>query len=223
MKKAPQTRVAGVGTALGAVIVGSVMWFGGCQPGQLPCDKDDWKAICTTTSNPSSGSSTGGNSGNSGGSSGSNSGGSAGGSNSGGSNGGNADAMPPATGGKPNADTKVEGCGDYKTLGQMDTFFEKKCGSGTACHQANSVFGEFKGNKMWERGQTTKTKFDCMGTLLIDPSDATKGAFFLKINGDAKCGGAPLKMPPPNATPDQQLSGDEKTCLENYLKAIAGK
>jgi hypothetical protein len=214
MKKAPQTRVAGVGTAVGAVILGSVMWLG-CQPGQLPCDKDDWKAICTTTSNMSSGSSTGGGTG-------SNTGGTSGGS-TGGSNGGGADAAaPPAAGGKPNADTKVEGCGDYKTLGQMDTFFEKKCGSGTVCHQANSVFGEFKGNKMWERGQTTKTKFDCMGTLLIDPSEAGKGAFFLKINGDAKCGGVPLKMPPPTATADQQLSGDEKTCLENYLKAIAG-
>ena len=215
MKKAPQTRVAGVGTAVGAVILGSVMWLG-CQPGQLPCEKDDWKAICTTTSNMGQGSSSGGT----GGSSGGNTGGSSGGS-TGGSSGADA-AAPPATGGKPNADTEVKGCGDYKTLGQMDMFFEKKCGSGTACHQANSVFGEFKGNKMWERGQTTKTKFDCMGTLLIDPTEAGKGAFFLKINGDAKCGGPLLKMPPPSAPPDQQISGDEKTCLENYLKVIAG-
>jgi hypothetical protein len=216
MKKAPQTRVAGVGTAVGAVILGSVMWLG-CQPGQLPCEKDDWKAICTTTSNMGQGSSSGGT----GGSSGGNTGGTTGGS-TGGSSGGADAGTPPATGGKPTADTKVDGCGNYKTLGEMDTFFEMKCGTGTACHNTGSVFGEFKGNKMWERGTTTKTKFDCKDTLLIDPSEAAKGAFFMKINADAKCGGVPLKMPPPNATADQMISGAEKTCLENYLKAIAG-
>jgi hypothetical protein len=143
MKKAPQSRVAGVGTAVGAVILGSVMWLG-CQPGALPCEKDDWKGICAGNDSGVSVATTGG-------SSGGNNGGSSGG-NTGGSSGGTGGSGAPPAAGKPTASTPVADCGMYKTLGDMDTFFEMKCGSnGAACHGSGAPFGDFKGNKMWER------------------------------------------------------------------------
>jgi hypothetical protein len=211
MKKAPRKKVAGVGTALGAVVLGSIMWLG-CQPGVLPCDKDpEWKGICAggDALPPPNPATTGG----SGGSPNSGTGGS------------------PGTGGMPmtgakmiNETTQVADCGQYKTLGDMDMFFEVKCGSGgNLCHGTGAPFGDFKGNKMWERGTTTKTKFACMGTFLIDPADETKGAFWAKLNAEMRCGGMLGKMPPSNAMMAQMISADEKKCLENYFKKIAGK
>ena len=210
MKKAPRKKVAGVGTALGAVVLGSVMWLG-CQPGTLPCDKDpEWKGLCAgSDSGVSVVTGTGGSSP----------------SGSGGSGGGNT-----GTGGMPAAQAKISettavaDCGMYKTLGDMDMFFEMKCGSGgSLCHGAGAPFGDFKGNKLWDRGTTTKTKFACMGTPLIDPMDSSKGAFYAKINGEMRCGGMMGKMPPTNAMPAQMITADEKKCLESYLKTIAGK
>jgi hypothetical protein len=223
MKKAPQTRVAGVGTALGAVIVGSVLWFG-CQPGQLPCEKDDWKAICTTTSNPSSGSSTGGNSGSSGGSSGSNSGGSAGGSNSGGSNGGGADAMPPASGGDVGGKPVKCNNADWKTVKDMDKFFLAKCGTGSACH-STAVFGDYSKPDFYKKlmDSTYVSKFDCSGTKMADLSDPAKGVIWIKVQDMPDCGGGKSgngRMPMP---PMPALSSDEKDCLKSYLDVLAGK
>jgi hypothetical protein len=40
----PKPVVMGVGTAMGAVMLGVL--FLGCQPGSLPCDKDEWKEVC---------------------------------------------------------------------------------------------------------------------------------------------------------------------------------
>lgn len=204
MKKAPQTRVAGGGTAVGAVIFGSMVLLG-CQPGTLPCEKDDWKGICA--GNDAGINTTAASGGTSGSPSGS----------------GGAGGMV-TTPKMISATTPVADCGTYKTLGDMDMFFEMKCGGGgSACHGANAPFGDFKGNSMWDRGRTTKTKFACMGTLLIDPADASKGAFFAKINGETRCGGMMGKMPPLNAMPAQMITADEKKCLETYLNTIAGK
>src|SRR5688500_3547786 len=40
----PKPVVMGVGTAMGAVMLATL--FLGCQPGALPCEKDEWKEVC---------------------------------------------------------------------------------------------------------------------------------------------------------------------------------
>lgn len=203
MKKAPRKKVAGVGTAMGAVIFGSLLFA--CAPGALPCDKDDeWKGICkgvddggiTPSGTGGSNNQTGGNSG------------------SGGAGGG----MGGNNGGAPNAETPVADCSKWSTVGAMDMFFANKCGSGGAlCHAAKAVWGDFLAPEFYKRGPTIKTVLGCIGTPLVDTTDHTKSAIFMKINGDTKCG---TKMPPEAAMAMQKIDESEKTCIINYLKAL---
>jgi hypothetical protein len=209
--------VAGVGTALGAVVLSSVVWLG-CQPGQLPCDKDDWKAICTTTSNPGSGSSSGGSTGGSNGSGGS----SGSGGSTGGSNGGN-DAAPPASNDIGSKTVKCNNA-DWKTVKDMDKFFLAKCGTGSACH-SSAVFGDYSKPEFYKKltDSTYVSKFDCSGSKMADLSDPTKGVIWIKVQDMPDCGGGKSgngRMPMP---PMPALSSDEKDCLKSYLDVLAGK
>jgi hypothetical protein len=220
MKKAPQTRVAGVGTAVGAVILGSVLWLG-CQPGALPCEKDDWKGVCAGGdalpgaggSSNTGGSSNGGNAGgNTGGSSGS-------------TGGASGDAGMPATGDL--GSKAVASCANWKTVKDMDKFFASKCGNMAACHNNAMVFGDYTSADFYKKLTDSSfiTKFDCIGVPMADMSDPTKGAFWGKIQNPPTCS-ASGKMPGPAmplAPTAMPLTADEKTCLENYLKVIAGK
>jgi hypothetical protein len=212
MKKAPRKRVAGIGTAMGAVIFLGSMGLG-CQPGTLPCDKPEWKSICesdgggVTSSGGSSGS--GGTTGGMGGSSGS----------------GGGSGTPDAGGGGVTAATPIMNCSDFKTVGDMDKFFGMRCGEGATCHPttAAATFGDLKSPDVFKR-IVTKSSLTCTGVKLADTSDYTKGLIWAKTEAMPKCPGgtsaAGAQMP---SMPMMPLSATEKTCLENYLKALAGK
>jgi hypothetical protein len=213
MKKAPQTRVAGVGTAVGAVILGSVMWLG-CQPGTLPCEKEDWKGICAQSSAGAGGSTPSGNTGGS-------TGGTQGGSTGGASGGGN-DAAPPAD----NMGARVVNCSNanWKTVKDMDKFFVAKCGTGNVCH-VSAAFGDYTQPEFYKKllDKSYVSKFDCTGSPMADMGDTTKGVIWIKVQDNPDCGGGKSgngRMPMP---PMPALSADEKSCLESYLKVIATK
>lgn len=207
MKKAPGKRVAGKATAVGAV-----MFFGfvaGCQPGTLPCDKAEWKEICALDggSGPVTGM--------------------------GGSNPGTGGTMPAGTGGTMQMGDvgarTIENCTKYSTVKAMDSFFLMRCGGEVAqCHQA-ALFGtEYKSEKVYER-IVNQTSTSCPDLTLASKTDYTQGSIWSKTLDPPVCQGgrnkdkpAGARMPSkmPSEMMENPLTAEEKTCLENYLKAL---
>jgi hypothetical protein len=199
-----QIRVAGVGTAIGAVIFGALL-ASSCAPGKLPCDKDDeWRAVCAIPGEGQGG-------------------------NGGGGGMGGAPGMGGATG-AVSAATTID-CAAFPTLGDMDQFFSARCGLDNACH--NEVGGlawkDLKKPGVWERMQMPTATFICAPGKLIDKADWTKSVLWTATRSPkttCPTGMIARLMPPQegaNITPPQPiLTAQENTCLENFLKAIAG-
>jgi hypothetical protein len=211
MKKALRTRVAGVGTALGAVLVSSVFGIG-CQPGTLPCDQDDdWRKVCSGepgTSLANNGGSTGSTG--SGGSAPSGSGG--GGSAMGGNGGANSD---------PVAEKEIAGCTMWPKVKDMDKFFASRCSDGAACHNL-AAFGDFKAPEIWKRLANAPAKLACVSqnTMLIDTKDYAKSLVWIRTQQDGKCSdgkSSGARMP---AVPMAPLTDSETACLKGYLQAL---
>ncbi len=210
MNKAPQKRVAGVGTAVGAVIVGSILWIG-CAPGALPCSKNqEWMDICKNVDGGGSAEGgTGGGNPATGGGGGNATGGSGGGGGGMGGGGGG--------GGGVTASTTVPNCDAYKTAKDMDKFFTMRCASPAGCHDT-AVAGNYKVENLWMVLPTMNAKSSCRESPLVDTADHAKSLLWLKVQDMPKCpngssGG--LKMP---FGTQMALSDSEKTCLENFLK-----
>ena len=213
MKQTHQFRVAGVGTAIGAVMIGS-LWLA-CQPGTLPCDNPtpEWKDVCALPDDPPPPSGTGGVSGMSGGG--------------GGGAGMSGTPMPPTK------DTPIPGCAKYPTLGKMDEFFATRCGSDGACHTTPgaAVWKDLKMPDIWDRMRTVKSSVDCGGAAMIDTTAWDKSLLWVITRSPkAPCpnGGMIIRLMPPqepaNVMPKEALlSADENTCLEGFLKVLAGK
>jgi hypothetical protein len=207
---------------MGAVIfLGSVMGAG-CQPGTLPCTKDDtWKAICasdggggvTNTGGSSGSTGTGGNmqSNNTGGTMGG-SGGAGGGMDAGGGGGMNAKAVP--------------NCEAFKTVGEMETgFFAKRCGEGAACHANAQPFGDLKTLPIYSRLLDKAVSLNCLAPApakWIDKADPMKSLILVKAGENPKCPQdatktAGLRMP---SVPMMPLMDSEAACLKSYLEVI---
>lgn len=211
MKKAPGKRVAGKATAVGAV-----MFFGfvaGCQPGTLPCEKPEWKEICALDggSGPVTGM--------------------------GGSNPGTGGTMPAGTGGSGPTpgdvgERMIMNCSAYPKVKDMDTFFNMRCGGAEMTCHATEIFGTaYKDPKVYER-IVTKASVACPDLMLASKSDHTQGSIWAKTLDMPTCQGgknmgksAGTAMPSkkPNEAMVMPLTTDEKTCLENYLKALVEK
>jgi hypothetical protein len=204
MNTALRTRLAGVGTALGAVVLSSIAWVG-CQPGSLPCDQDDWQKICE--GNGVSVATTGGSSGGSGGS-----GGGGGASNMGG-NGGTAPVGDIGA-------KMIANCSMFATVKDMDKFFDMRCGKNATCHGAGSGFGEIHGPDFYKMAPTLKTKFACANTVLADTGDYKNGMLWRKIQPVPACGGSGAGLTRMPSMPDTPLTDAETKCLEGFLQAL---
>jgi hypothetical protein len=205
----------------GCLVAASVLQ--GCQPGKL-CDKEEYSDLCA---NPPTGGTGGGGVGG---------GGSGGGGTGGGGSGGNRDGGAMEMAAAPvNDDTPVADCADYNTLGKMDTFFAMRCGSDGACHTSPgaTAWTDMKMPKVYSRLLNVAPKFACTADKMIDPGDWSKSVLLVKVrdamplckNG-SKAG--TTVMPPPLAAQAQAMKQDpltdaEKTCLENFVRAAAGK
>ncbi len=187
-----------------------VTWIGSgsCQPGSLPCSRnDEWRQICAD----GGGAAEGGSGGNTAGS-----GGSTGGTSGAGGTGGNATGGMPGT--AVTASTLIPDCDAYKTAKDMDRFFDMRCSSNPGCHQPGAVHGDMKTENLFMRATTTTTNFACKGSPWIDKADHTKGMLWSKIQEMPKCpsgSGGFGKMP---MAPQMALSAAERTCLENFIK-----
>jgi len=220
MKQAPRNKAAILGTAVGAVIIGSSILLS-CQPGELPCEDDEWQELCNS----------GGSSGNTGG------GGGPGGM--GGTGGGMAGMG--GSGGAVTRDTIVPNCAEYSTVGAMDGFFEKRCGVNVLCHENAIPWTDLSQENLWEKLMDKSPASACakdkagqvLPDKLIDSGSWNKSVLFLKATMEPPAcsdsgANAGTIMPPPPAVqaslPEDQrqdpLTADEKTCLENYLKAV---
>jgi hypothetical protein len=215
MKKAPRNRVAGMGTAVGAVILFGTVIGLGCAPGALPCDPpkdDDWKKICAMT--PGTGA--------------------VGGTNTGGSS-GSGGGTPPGSGGMAMADAggtgglaakEVPNCADYKTVGDMETkFFAMRCGEGAACHAAMSPFGDLKGSGMSTRMLDKPATLNCLTPMpakWIDKADYMKSLMLVKGMDMPKCPQDNTKMAGARmpSAPMMPLSAAETNCLKSYLEVV---
>jgi hypothetical protein len=210
-------RNSGVGFA--GLVVASWL-LAGCQPGTLPCTKDDeWAAICKGDAAMSN---TGG-SGN-GGTGGSSTGGT-GGSATGGTGGGTGGSG----GGAVTKTTVIPNCDKYKTVGGMDEFFAMRCGASNSCHNevGGNAWSNFKVADVWSTFKNADTKFACKPGKVIDGTTWDKSIMWRKTRqpGPPMCdAGLPgTIMPPPGSTPPTPvLTADEDTCLQGFLKAIAG-
>jgi hypothetical protein len=210
-------QISRLGGSAGVLVVAGLL-LATCQAGELPCTKDDeWKAICAG-SKASGGS--GGGSGGSGGST-------------GGAGGSPSDAG--GTGGKPatgalTKDTPIPNCSMYPTLGKMDDFFAMRCGVANGCHNevGGSAWSNLKVTDAWMTLKNVTAKFSCKDDKLIDGTTWDKSVIWRKTRtpGPPMCAGSGLTMsimPPPLLDPKMDaLSADESTCLQNFLKAIAG-
>ena len=211
MKHASQQRTTGVGRAVGALIFGSALWLS-CQPGELPCDRSaDWQAVCGQAAGGVGGDPT-----------------PAGGA------GGAGGAAPPAAAGAPSAATTVKDCAMWPTLGDMDRFFASRCGAGGTgtCHNMATagIWNDMFSANVWRRLQTEKGKSSCKGAKLINADKWSESLILAKIQGTPACppdgtGMAGIQMPPQMGFEPKMavLNADEIKCIENYLKAIAGK
>jgi hypothetical protein len=208
MKHASQQRTAGGGMAVGVLIFGSVFWLS-CQPGELPCDQDQWQAICA-------GQTAGG----------------AGGSTTpppaaapGGGGAAPPSAAPPAA---VTATTAVMDCAMWPTLGDMDKFFLMRCGVSASCHGTGALWTDMQKQGVWERFKTDKAKVSCMGSQLANPTSWSDSVIWRKTQSPAMCpggsGSAGLTMPPQMTYEPKMpaLSQAELKCLEGFLKAISG-
>ena len=202
--------------ARGAGLVVASLLIAGCQPGTLPCDKDpEWAAICkgdASVTGGGGGSGSGGSSGSGGGTQ-----------NSGGSGGGGG-------GTTAKADTPLDNCSKYKTVGGMDEFFAMRCATSGSCHDAagGGAWTNFKMPDVWMRLKDAPAKFSCKGDPIIDTKAWDKSAAWRKTRMPAPvmCAGTGLGMsvmPPPLIEPKMmELTSEENACLESFLKKMAG-
>lgn len=209
MKDTHQIRVAGVGTAIGAVIFGALI--ASCAPGKLPCDKDEqWRMVCDAEDVGQGGS--GGGGGGQGGASGM---------------GGGPSGMGGAPSGEVTAATEID-CAAYPTVGKMDDFFAMRCGVNATCHQNPVPWSDFKSADVFKRMLDIAPKASCTGGgKLIDKANWANSVVLLKTKTPVMCPpGATTPgtiMPPPNLPPMMDpLSPAELTCLENFVKKVAG-
>ncbi|MDX2020614.1 MAG: hypothetical protein SF187_10255 [Deltaproteobacteria bacterium] len=143
-------------------------------------------------------------------------GGGGGGSSGGGSGGGG------ASGGDVLGKT-VENCGDYPTIGEVETKLIKvKCGDPSGCHGTSGAKfpPELKTANMYERLFDKPGVGVCTSDKLIDSGDSAKSMMLTKLGDTPKCtdgsdGGA--KMPFSDKT---MLTDGDKTCLQEYVKAV---
>jgi hypothetical protein len=204
MKDTHQIRVAGVGTAIGAVIFGALL-SSSCAPGKLPCDKDEaWMAVCNEP-----GEGQGGN----------------------GGGGGGMGGAPSGMGGQAGgitAETVVMGCDAFNTVGKMDQFFAMRCGpeGGATCHPTTmTIWQDMKSPEVWKRLADKPSKYACAGGKLIDIENWENSVVWRKVKAPVMCpsGGMPFNVMPDKTMPPMPdvLKADELACLEGYLKAIA--
>jgi hypothetical protein len=200
-----------------AVLVVGVWVLAACQAGELPCTKDDeWKAICAGSK--ASGGTGGGAAGSGGG---------------GGGGSGGAMADAGGTGGKPagtlSKDTPIANCAAYPTVGKMDDFFSMRCGVNATCHGAGAPWTAMAGADVWMALKDAMPKIDCRMDKVVDSGDWAKSLVWVKTRspGPPACptpgGVAGVLMPPADLPPKMPvLTADENTCLQGFLKAIAG-
>jgi hypothetical protein len=206
MKHASQQRTAGVGMAVGALVIGSTFWLS-CQPGELPCEQNDqWRALCDPQG--------------AGGSGGTPSPGPTGG-------------APPAAPAALSATTPIMNCAQWPTLGDMDKFFANRCGVNATCHASGAPWTDMQKQGVWQRfttDATSKAKVSCSGAPLANTGNWRESVIWTKTQTPASCptgggGSAGLTMPPQMLYEPKMalLSAAELTCLEGFLKALGGK
>ncbi len=148
--------------------------------------------------------------------------------------GGGAPTGTPPTPGMPSADTPVKDCAKYPTLGSMDQFFAARCGAGGmgSCHitATAGIWNDMFSKDVWRRLQMESGKTSCKGAKMINADKWSDSLILAKIQATPACppggaGSAGIAMPPQAGfTPLMEvLKADEVKCIENFLKAIAGK
>jgi hypothetical protein len=192
--------------------------FLSCQPGELPCDRSqDWQQLCAQAAGGVGGDTPTGGAGGAGGAS-------------------TPTGTPPAPG-SPTADTPVKECAKYPTLGAMDQFFAARCGAGGtgSCHITGTaaIWNDMFSKDVWRRLQTEPAKSSCKGAAkMINAEKWSESLILAKIQPMPVCPPGPMAgasagipMPPQAGFQPlmEALKPDEVKCIENFLKAIAGK
>jgi|GEM_PF-6978264 len=120
----------------------------------------------------------------------------------------------------PPADLEVEGCAAHPTIADVESaVIVKTCGL-SGCHsKASTLVSDLKTAGIAMRILNAKPKMICQDDKLIDSDAFEKSLILRKLEDAPKCNNgddAGEKMPSSGS-----LSADDKTCLVNYVKAIA--
>jgi hypothetical protein len=201
MTKAPQRRKGSFGFAAGAALAVGSVWFA-CQPGELPCDRPEWVAVCNERMG---GGGVGGTAG---------MGGSGG--------GGNQNAATLVA----NC-TKWPTLGDMDKFFANRCGAAASC---HVTAYAN-VWSDMQTAEVWKRLKDKSPATSCKGAKLINSTSWQESVIWSKVQtGTPTCPpgattGPGIAMPPqvgfePKLDP---VTDEERTCLEGYLKAISGQ
>jgi hypothetical protein len=128
----------------------------------------------------------------------------------------------------------VRDCAQWPTLGDMDRFFQNRCGAGGTgtCHNTATagIWNDMFSKDVWKRLQTEVGKSSCRGAKLINKDKWSDSLILAKIQGTPACppggtGMAGTSMPPQAGFEPKMavLNADETKCIENFLKAISGQ
>lgn len=118
------------------------------------------------------------------------------------------------------SDLAVDGCAAHPTIAAVESaVIVKTCGI-AGCHlKASTIVSDLKTAGIAMRLLNSKPKAICQSDKLIDPDAPEKSMILRKLEDTPKCNDdaeAGAKMPSSG-----MLSSDDKTCLTNYVKAIA--
>lgn len=137
--------------------------------------------------------------------------------------GGSGGASGGSSGGDALQRREVKNCSKAPTVGQVEQrIIQSKCAT-AGCHR-DDLLGNFRYNasKSWapdffdaEASQT------CNGDKIFDKEDPENSLFYRIIQENPECAGSgnpKNRMPPSNAL--SQLTDEEKTCIEEYVRAV---
>jgi hypothetical protein len=124
------------------------------------------------------------------------------------------------------AQTPIAGCRDYRTMGDMDRFFQGRCGAGAACHQRSALFGDLVSPHVFNRVVDSPAIVCAQAGATVKWADSSSWQksmlWLMAASASPRCpDGAPAGTVMA-AAPAAQLDASELACLEGFLKVISG-
>jgi hypothetical protein len=128
--------------------------------------------------------------------------------------------------GDAGAAVSAPGTGDYRTMGEMDRFFQVRCGAGAACHQRSALFGDLVSPHVFNRVVDSPAIVCAQAGPTVKWADSSSWQksmlWLMAASASSRCPGGAAAGTVIAAAPAAQLDTSELACLEGFLKVISG-